>query len=129
MGLEERKELEAQVLAILRAHPGREKKVTRAQLVWLLRTSGFLKDVSDDHADRRARDAIETLRKTHLEGGHIVSFSETSGYWWSDKAKEIAHAQAEDLSRMENTRAKMRNREALLQRLEADQLVESRLFP
>lgn len=129
VGSDERKQLEAQVWEIVRLRVGREKKITRAELVWTLRTCGFLRGVSDDHADRRARDAIETLRKTHPEGGRIVSLSETSGYWWSDDKKEIAHAQAEDVSRIDNTRAKMRNREALLQRLEADPLMEARLFP
>jgi len=126
---DESKALEAQVLAILRTRPGRAKKIKRAELVWTRRTCGFLRDVSDEHADRKAREAIESIRKTDPEGGRIVSLSETSGYWWSEDVKEIQHAQAEDVSRIDNTRAKMRNREALLQRLEADGLMEARLFP
>ena len=129
MGSKEAGELEAQVWEILRAHVGRAGKITRAELVWTLRTCGFLRDVSDEHADRRARDAIERIRKTDPEGGRIVSLSETSGYWLSENEQEIQQALAEDLSRIEVTRAKIRNREALLQRLEKDRLMEGRLFP
>ena len=125
---DEGKALEAQVLAILRTRLGRAKKIKRAELVWTLRTCGFLHGVSDDHADRKAREAIESLRKTDPEGGRIVSLSETSGYWWSEDVKEIQQAQAEDTSRIKNTAEKMRNRQALLGQLEADQLMEGRLL-
>jgi len=128
VGSDESKALEAQVLAILRTRLGRAKKIKRAELVWTLRTCGFLRDVSDDHADRKAREAIESIRKTDPEGGRIVSLSETSGYWWSEDVKEIQQAQAEDTSRIKNTAEKMRNRQALLGQLEADRLMEGRLL-
>ena len=125
---DEGKALEAQVLAILRSRLGRAKKIKRAELVWTLRTCGFLRDISDEHADRKAREAIESLRKTDPEGGRILSSSDVSGYWLSDDPEEIAAAIAEDLSRIDVASQKISNRRRALDAISARPLVQERLI-
>src|SRR3990167_8251006 len=118
--------LESTILTHLGASPGR--RFTRADLVYRMKTCGFFQEVSDLQADRKVREAIESLRSNHPDGGHIVSLSRFSGYWWSENEKEIEAAQAEDLSRMQATSAKVANRRRLLQELEQARTMEGRLL-
>ena len=118
--------LEATILTHLRASPGR--RFTRSDLVYLMKTCGFFREVSDLQADRKVREAIESLRSNHPDGGHIVSLSRFSGYWWSENEKEIEAAQAEDLSRMQATSAKVENRRRLLAQLQAQEVGQGRLL-
>lgn len=104
----------------LRAFPG--KRFTRADLVYRMKTCGF------DATDRQVRKAIENLRATHPDGARICSSTDEPGYWFSQSEAEIAAAQAEDLSRIQATSAKVENRKRLLRTLEQARTMEGRLF-
>ena len=114
-------DLESTILAHLRAYPGR--RFTRADLVYRMKTCGF------DTTDRQVRKAIENLRATHPEGARICSSTDEPGYWLSEVETEIEAAQAEDLSRIQATSAKVANRRRLLHELEQARTIEGRLFP
>src|SRR3990172_2271568 len=114
-------DLEATILAHLRAYPG--KRFTRADLVYRMKTCGFV-----DTTDRQVRKAIENLRATHPDGARICSSTDEPGYWLSEVETEIEAAQAEDLSRIQATSAKVANRRRLLRELEQARTMEGRLF-
>src|SRR3990167_10773200 len=114
-------DLEATILAHLRAYPG--KRFTRADLVYRMKTCGF------DTTDRQVRKAIESLRANHPDGAWICSSTDEPGYWFANTEAEIEAAQAEGLSRIQATSAKVENRRRLLHELEQARTMEGRLFP
>jgi hypothetical protein len=118
--------LEATILTHLRAYPG--KRFTRADLVYRMKTCGFLAGLSDDRADRQVRKALQRLRSDHPDGAWICSSSEDAGYFFGTTEAEIEAAQAEDLSRMQATSAKVENRRRLLRSLEQARTMEGRLL-
>jgi hypothetical protein len=87
-----------------------------------MKTMGF------DVGDRQVRKALETLRALHPEGAWVMSSSETAGYWLAESEAEIEAANAEDLSRIQATSAKIGNRRRLLRHLEQDRVMEGRLL-
>lgn len=113
--------LEQTILIHLRANPG--QRFTRSELVWRMKTCGFV-----DVTDRQVRKAIEDLRANHSDGPWICSSSEEPGYFWATTEGDIEAAQAEDLSRMQATGAKVENRRRLLQRLELERVEQGRLL-
>ena len=115
-------DLEATILAHLRAYPG--KRFTRADLVYRMKTCGFV-----DVSDRQVRKAIESLRANHPDGAWICSSTDEPGYWFANTEAEIEAAQAEDLSRIQATSAKVENSRRLLRTLEQARTMEGRLFP
>jgi len=118
---------EEDVLAIVRLHP-KYQPVSRDTLVRYLRFCGWLTDISDRHADRKARDAIQRLRTEHPEGGRIVSTSRWAGYFWAETPEEIEACMAEDESRMQALSAKLRNMRAARDRLRVRPLEQGHLL-
>ena len=114
--------MEETILTHLRAFPG--KRFTRGELVFRMKTSGFV-----DASDRSVRKAIENLRASHPLGGWICSSSDEPGYVWATTEAELEAAQAEDLSRIQATSAKVENRRKLLRQLEVERTWAGRLFP
>lgn len=117
---------EDDVLAIVRRHP-KDRPVFREGLVARLKAAGWLTDVSDHHADRKARDAIQRLRTEHPEGGRIVSTSRWPGYFWAETPEEIEACMAEDESRMRALSAKLRNMRSARDRLNIRPLEQGQL--
>ena len=113
--------LEDTILMQLKANPGH--RFTRSELVWRMKTCGFV-----DVSDRQVRKAIEDLRANHPEGPWICSSSEEPGYFWATKEADIEAAQAEDLSRIQATGAKVENRRRLLHLLELERVEQGRLL-
>jgi len=87
-----------------------------------MKTCGF------DATDRQVRKAIENLRGNHPEGAWICSSTDEPGYWFANTEAEIEAAQAEDLSRIQATGAKVENRRRLLQHLEQERTMTGRMF-
>lgn len=114
------------VMAIVKAWA--PDPISRPQLVKSLRVRGHLQDITDDYADRKARDAIYWLRTNHPLGPCIYSSSGESGYQWRDDAEALQKANAEDLSRIEAARAKIAMRSTALQKLAAQPLHQQELF-
>jgi hypothetical protein len=117
---------EDDVLWIIRQN-SEEGPVSRDQLIRWLRAAGWLTDISDRHADRKARDAIQRLRTEHPEGGRIVSTSRSAGYFWAETPEEIEACMAEDESRMRALSAKLRNMRSARDRLNIRPLEQGRL--
>jgi hypothetical protein len=61
-----------------------------------MRTSGHLKHLSDDLADRKVRQAIENLRRHSELGALITASSGNSGYFIAQDARELEMSLAED---------------------------------
>jgi hypothetical protein len=81
-----------------------------------------------DVGDRQVRKALENLRALYPEGAWVMSSSETAGYWIAESEAEIEAANAEDLSRIQATSAKIQNRTRLLQHLEEERVMAGRLL-
>ncbi len=89
--------LREDVLAHLIARCRRKvDRITRQDLVWAMRTSGHLTGLSDDVADRKVRQAIAHLRRTHEFGALICGTSSASGYWIASTALELEDVLAEE---------------------------------
>jgi len=118
---------EDDVLKTISLH-GKDRPVSRDELVRWLRLAGWLNDISDHHADRKARDAIQRLRTEYPEGGRIVSTSRSAGYFWAQTPEEIEACMAEDESRMQALSAKLRNMRAARDRLRVRPLEQGHLL-
>jgi hypothetical protein len=122
--------LERDVLAHLVAKcQGKTNRVERQQLVWLMRTSGHLKDLSNDLADRKVRQAIENLRRRSELGALICASSSEAGYWIASSAAELEDVLAEEEQRGKSILDRVsRQRKQGLQALRALPLAQGRLL-
>jgi len=115
------------VLSIICQHR-KNRPVFRNGLVARLRAAGWLTDIPDRHADRKARAAIQRLRTEHPDGGRIVSTSRSAGYFWAQTPEEIETCMAQDESRMQALSAKLRNMRAARDRLLVTPLEQGQLL-
>src|SRR3990167_7143326 len=92
------------VLSFLRLRTSPTQHISRRGLAVACKIAGF-----GDVSDRQVRKAIEDLRRSHPDGGFILSSSRTGGYWMSSDQQEVELAIAEDVSRIEAARDKIAN--------------------
>lgn len=110
------------ILRFLKVRGDSTHRVSRETLVFACRMSGF-----KDADDRSVRKAIEGMRQSHPDGPCIVSSSSAKGYFYCTDVEELERARAEDLSRIEETRAKVVNLERTLERMKALPLAQGEL--
>lgn len=79
-------DLPERVLKILRAHAGKENRVTRPELVEMI--FGIPREevnLNSSTLDRQIRETIATLQERYP----IISSSGSDGYWWPENMDEV----------------------------------------
>lgn len=97
------RDLEQRVLAVLREHVGKKKRISRQALVQRVFGKTIARGaLANSTEDRQVRVALEALQYQHP----ILSSSGTGGYYYAESAEEIARYAAELDSRAKKLQQK-----------------------